>query len=333
MITNYIEALQDAGINLIDIGSSGSLDAKWNPIKETINLVGFDPNKDECARQNGLPSQYKSSLFLPYAVYGKDSVETLYKTKSIYCYSLLRPNTQWLDRFSFHELFDLLGEEPLSVRAIDKIDEVKTFRPDIIKIDVQGLELPILSKAGHLLDSAFYVETETGFVENYVGETTYSKLDGLMQEAGFIMFDMNLNHRIPRNNKFQENPTGNEQILWAEAVWLKDYIDLDRRGHFDVAAFDVTKVRKILTLCSLQGCYDYGLELAEFFHRKGLLPQEELEALSSMDAWRISGPASKVAQPVADLVISDQIKTLAKLLGLLPARLRQAIIKAAEVSL
>jgi len=56
MIQKYIKSLQSYGINLIDIGSSGSLDAKWAPIKELINLVGFDPNKAECERQNKLPS-------------------------------------------------------------------------------------------------------------------------------------------------------------------------------------------------------------------------------------------------------------------------------------
>ncbi len=99
---------------------------------------------------------------------------------------------------------------------------------------MQGLELPILSKAGHLLESAFYVETESGFTENYVGETTFSQMDGFMQSNGFLMFDINVNHRISRNNRFKEHSTGKERILWAEAVWLKDYVALDRQGKFDL---------------------------------------------------------------------------------------------------
>ncbi|MHB8760496.1 MAG: FkbM family methyltransferase, partial [Thiobacillus sp.] len=251
MIFSYIGQLKSVGINLIDIGSSGSLDSKWAPIKELINLVGFDPNREECERQNKLPSQYRSSVFLPYAVHGKDGVETLYKTRSIYCYSLLKPNKQWLDRFAFHDLFDVRGEEAIAVRAIDKIEELNGFSPDVIKIDVQGLELPILSKAGRLLESAFYVETETGFTANYVGETTFSQLDAFMQANGFLMFDINTNHRIPRNNQFKERPTGKEQILWAEAVWLKDYVGLERQGKFDALGLDEPKAKKILTLCAL----------------------------------------------------------------------------------
>lgn len=325
MIKKYISELHQDGINLIDIGSSGSLDAKWAPIKELINLVGFDPNKAECERQSKLPSQYKSSTFLPYAVHGKDSVETLYMTRSIYCYSLLKPNKQWLDRFSFHDLFDLVGQESIPVRAIDKIEELNDFSPDVIKIDVQGLELPILRKSGNLLESAFYVETETGFTENYVGETTFSQLDEFMRANGFLMFDINVNHRISRNNRFKNCPTGKEQILWAEAVWLKDYVALDKEGRFDPKNFTEQKVKKILVLCALQRCYDYGFELAEFFHRKGLLSKQELDALSGAEAWDVS---ETNVLPSAEVSDSEKIGMLARIFGLLPVSLRKAIHKA-----
>lgn len=329
MIQKYMKEIQHDGVNLIDIGSSGSLDTKWAPIKGLINLVGFDPNKEECERQNSLPSQYKSSKFLPYAVHGRDGIDTLYVTRSIYCYSLLKPNKQWLDRFSFHDLFDVECEEDIAVCAIDKIEELNDFSPDVIKIDVQGLELPILSKAGHFLDSAFYVETETGFTENYEGETTFSQLDGFMRANGFLMFDININHRISRNNHFQEYPTGKEQILWAEAVWLKDYVGMDRKGHFDSLAFTERRVKTILTLCALQRCYDYGFELAEFFHRKGLLSRQDLEALRSPDAWEVNSSTVAVEPTSTPIItsppVSERIRVLARILSLLPKRLRRAL--------
>lgn len=332
MIREYINELDGTGINLVDIGSSGSLDSKWDPIKELVNLVGFDPNKEECDRQNKLPTQYKSSIFLPYAVHGKDGVETLYMTRSIYCYSLLRPNKQWLDRFSFHDLFDVKGEESISVRAIDKIVELEDFLPDVIKIDVQGLELPILSKAGHLLESAFYVETETGFTQNYVGETTFSQLDGFMQANGFLMFDINVNHRISRNNKFKEHQTGKEQILWAEAVWLKDYVGLDKQGGLDLKMFNEQKIKKILILCALQKCYDYGLELAEFFHHKGLLSKRELDVLSAFEAWDVHGASASGTVVLENPPVSGKIMILANMFSLLPKRLRKAISRASGLS-
>lgn len=324
MIQSFIDRLGSSGINLIDIGSSGSLDAKWQPIHRFINLVGFDPNAEECRRQNSLPSKYKSSTFLPYAVHGKNGEETLYKTKSIYCYSLLKPNKEWLGRFSFCDLFDVLAEEIISVRAIDQIKELDGFQPDAIKIDVQGLELPILRKATALLDSAFYIETETGFTQNYHGETTFAELDRFMQENGFLMFDINTNHRIPRNNRLKNFPSGREQILWAEAVWLKDYVALDRRGKLDALNLDAAKAKKILILCALQRCYDFGLELAELFHSKGWISSVELHSLSQVEGWNLT---SERGEGEDILSTHSAVSLPTRLFRLLPKRLRQALHK------
>ncbi len=322
IIASYVKQLKENGINLVDIGSSGSLDQKWAPIKELINLVGFDPNKEECDRQNSLPSDYRTSKFLPYAVHGHNGTETLHKTRSIFCYSLLRPNKTWLDRFSFFYLFDVLGEEPISVKAIDEIAELKKFSPDAIKIDVQGLELPILSKACELLENAFYVETETGFTANYIGETTFSQLDVFMQANGFLMFDINTNHRVSRNNKLKEHPTGKEQILWAEAVWLKDYVALERQGKFDSLNIDAIKVKKILTLCALQNCYDFGYELAELFHKKGLLQKHELDALSSPHAWKLGVMCNETNPKYRNSIRTKLIKCIG---GAMPKRIKDAV--------
>jgi FkbM family methyltransferase len=287
MILEYIKDLENVGLNFLDLGSSGSLDLKWNPIRGLINLVGFDPNVEECERQNSLISEYRKSLFLPYAVSTSDGIETLYKTRNIFCYSLLKPNKPWLDRFSFHEYFDVLEEAKIHVKAIDQITELSDFNPDIIKIDVQGLELPILQKSDRFLESAFLVETESGFTENYLNESVFSTLSSFMSVNNYLMFDINVNHRIPRNNSFKDFPTGKEQILWAESVWLKDYIGMFEKGNLDLRIFTEEKIKKILIICSLQKCFDYGFELAEFFSKNGLLPQNDLKNLSHFAAWGI----------------------------------------------
>lgn len=342
-VRNYMEELRSGGINFIDIGSSGSLDEKWNPIKPLINLVGFDPNKEECDRQNRLPSRYRTSIFLPYAVHGKEGIETLYKTRSIYCYSLLKPNKEWLDRFSFHELFDITGEEPIEVKSIDKIKELDGFSPDVIKMDVQGLELPILKKAGRLLEHAFYVETESGFTENYIGETTYSQIDEFMRANGFLMFDINVSHRISRNNKFKDFPTGGEQILWCETVWLKDYIAMDKQNKFIPGLFSDKKIKKILILCALQKCFDFGFELAVFFYRKNLLSKRDLDSLNNLEAWSMpeldmshneyTKNAFVANKQVTSPYISRKLLLLSKLLNLFPYKFIKAIHNASGLTL
>lgn len=277
--------VQCHGLNLLDIGSSGSLDVKWDKLTHIINLTGFDPNAEECHRQNNLATKHRSKVFLPYAIYSETGRRVLYKTESIFCSSLLKPNKEWLARFSFSSLFNVKEEALIEVKAFKDIQELENYEPDVMKIDVQGAELPILAASGQLLSSAFYVETESGFTENYIGETTFSQIDQFMRDNDFLMFDINPNHRISRSNILQDRKTGREQILWAEAVWLKDYIAINNRGNFDDLKLSELKARKVLLLCALQKCYDFGFELAVLFNQKGLIADHELETLSEYESW------------------------------------------------
>lgn len=307
-----IDELSD-GINLIDIGASGNLDRKWKPIESLLNLVAFDPNEEECERLSRQPTKFRSATYLPYAVGGETEEATLYRTKSMYCYTLLEPNTPWLERFTFGDLFEVKGTESIPVRRFADIQELSQLDVDAIKSDSQGLDLQILSNAGPLLDRAFYVETETGFVENCVGETTYAQMDEFMRSQGFLLFDIGTHHRIPRRNRLAQQPSGREQLMWCESVWLKDYVSLANQGatiHVDRA-----KALKTLTLCALQQCYDFGYELACLFRELDLISADELTALGKPAAWRLGGKS------VGDLPVA----AYGYFLRLFPARVRKTL--------
>ena len=303
----HVEPRQiDGGINLIDIGASGRLDRKWRPVQKLVNLVGFDPNQEECERLSLARHNLNSARYLPYAVGGEDQSATLYKTDSIYCYSLLEPKESWLSRFSFGHLFRVNETEPLRTHRFADIPELANLDVDAIKIDTQGLELPILSNAERLLDRAFFVETETGFVENYHGETTYAQIDEFMRDQGFLLFDINVRHRISRDNEFQRCPTGHEQILWCEATWLRDYVAGQNASQ--LTEMTRAKALKVLLLCALQGCRDFGYELAEGFHDRELITADELGQLGRKATWTLQ------ARPIRDTLWST-LGTVTRLLS------------------
>src|SRR5688572_14828411 len=127
------------GINLVDIGASGRLDAKWRPLESLINLVGFEPNVEQCARLANSPTRLNSARYLPYAIGPDDGNQTLYLTKSPYCCSLLKPNHQWLKRFAFGELFEVMGAETVPTCRFADVQEIQSLDVDAIKVDAQGL--------------------------------------------------------------------------------------------------------------------------------------------------------------------------------------------------
>ena len=94
-----------------------------------------------------------------------------------------------------------------------------------------------------------------------------------------LLFDMNNRHRIARRNLFSEQASGREQILWCEAIWLRDYASA--AGKDIAAGLSRAKALKALLLCAQQGCLDFGYELACVFNHSGLLTDSEHESLST----------------------------------------------------
>ncbi len=267
------EAVQT--INFLDIGCSGQIDAKWSSLFCLLSYIGFDPNSEECVRLNKKTHPYQTTQYLPFAISGEAGAQTLYKTKSIYCYSLLRPNSKWLNRFAFGNLFKEVGTEPVQCTTLDILAQEQNLKADIIKIDTQGVELPILKQGGLLLENTFCIEAETAFVEDYVGETTYSQLDEFLRAKGFIMMDLEI-HRASRDNPLALH--GKHQPIWCQSLWLYDFI-----GNSKPVAQE--QALKYLKICQALDFFDYGCELARYFHQIGVLEAESLRYLEDPKNW------------------------------------------------
>lgn len=272
------------GINLIDLGASGTLSSYWSRIENMINLYGFEPNEEECKRLASGDNNFASATYIPLAIAGNSGKYTLFKTRSKYCWSLLEPNEEWLRRFSYSYLFEVESTSEIEAFSLEDVEQIREIDVDAIKLDTQGLELPILENAPSKVKSAFLIETETGFVENYKGESTFAQISSFMKNNHFLLFDLNPNHRISRNNELSEI-SRNQEMLWCEALWLKDYFELENQGKLNI---DKAKALKSLILCANHGCIDYGLELADLFVKKNLINNEEYQNLKNKDSWNLS---------------------------------------------
>jgi FkbM family methyltransferase len=278
-------------ITFVDIGCSGSLDPKWSELFPVLSYIGFDPNAEECERLNKAPHPYQSARYLPYALAGKQGMRTLYKTQSMYCYSLLRPVPQWVNRFVWSDLFQETGKEPVTCTTLDALAEEQGLQADIIKVDSQGLDLEILEAGGKLLESTFCVETEPGLVaQQYEGENSFAQTDEFLRGKGFLLFDIKI-FRVPRKNFLAQK--GKHQPIYCEAVYLFDYVGAGKPPTAEQAL-------KALRIAKVLGCYDYGYELAAFFNASGLIDADTLSYLQKQENWipRRRPPSSRVGKLV-----------------------------------
>ncbi len=150
-----------------------------------------------------------------------------------------------------------------------------------MKLDTQGLELPVLKSAGRFLEESIWIETETGLAENYENETTFDQILPFMNAAGFGLFGINPNHSVSRQNRLA-GFSWNEQLLWCEAVWLRDYRASSREA---LARLTRAKALRALCLYANHGCISFGLEAAALFRDLGLITGAEFDAMERSAAW------------------------------------------------
>lgn len=262
----------------------------------------------------------RSAKYLPDEVGERNGEQDLYLTRSPWCSSLLRPNRDWLERLAFHGLFEVVGTERVNVVNLATVPEVQQHDFDIAKLDVQGMELPILQNSGGLLDQVFAVETETGFVENYEGETTFGEIDPFMRSKGFRMFELTT-HRQPRRNVLGQSFRSTQQLVVAEAIWLKDYIEMARVG----IPHDLTRRKCLAALatCAAIRAYDFGFELLQYFREVGGLGDQDCAGLDRIDQWIL--PSNRWRQRGIDAFIAC--------LMLFPSSLRKMVYESARAAI
>lgn len=105
---------------------------------------------------------------------------------------------------------------PRSDMAVDQ-QEVNTTTLDnlisgpvrVLKIDVQGHEMPVLRGGAKTLSATDAVLLETLFTSLYEGDALFGTLDSAMREAGFVLAGLGEAHRAQG------------RAIWADACYLR----------------------------------------------------------------------------------------------------------------
>lgn len=110
------------------------------------------------------------------------------------CASFLNFNEDLKTEFTGHLLPE---KEMVQIKLLDDVyQENKNLpRPDLIKIDVQGLELQVLKGSKNLLQETKFVVIELSFKEFYKGQDPLWKILQFMDEHHFCLIDFGFEWR------------------------------------------------------------------------------------------------------------------------------------------
>ncbi len=252
-------------IRVIDVG------AQWDPGSPEVYLplvragcasvIGFEPNQAECDRLNAVGGN--GCKYLPYAI-GEGDRRTFRICADSRTSSLYEPNTPLLAHFNnLENPCRVVDRVEMATVPLDRIEEA--HGADYLKLDVQGAEVDVLRGARTVLENVLVVHAEVEFIPLYRDQPLFGDVDALLRGHGFLF------HKFPgfAGRAFQPIVVNNDlnkglsQMLWAEAVYVKSFLDFGR--------LDPVKLLKLaVILHEVYGSYDLcALALRHYDARQG----------------------------------------------------------------
>lgn len=161
----------------VDVGAAGGVPDNWVPHINDVHAVLFDPFHEE-----GSSSSYPSAQVYQTALSDKTGPATFHITRFPYCSSLLEPDHEVLKRYSVASCFDVVKTVQVDCTRYDELPNAPI--PDMIKMDVQGMEYGVLEGFGKHLDHVLGIVLESHFYPIYKEQRVVQDLVDMLGRHG-----------------------------------------------------------------------------------------------------------------------------------------------------
>ncbi|WP_052012808.1 FkbM family methyltransferase [Asticcacaulis sp. AC460] len=249
-------------IRIVDIGASPiDGDPPYAPLLAMgrAQVTGFEPDAAALAALN--LKRGPAETYLPHAV-GDGGRHILHICKAPGMTSLLEPNMPLLELFhGFGAWGRVIATEAVDTVRLDDVPEVRGV--EYLKIDIQGGELMALQNAMQCLQTALLIHTEVEFLPMYVDQPLYADVDRFLRTQGFMIHRFApLTSRAIKPLMIGNDPrAGFSQVLWADAVFVRDITRLDL-----MTADQLLRLAEILH--DVYRSYDVSLHLLKAYDRR-----------------------------------------------------------------
>jgi hypothetical protein len=261
---------------VIDVGASGGIGWYWEPFKDRIRAVGFEPLVAEAERlqqlAHGSKIRYEAAF-----VTGRD-YDALFppELRSDRLASKINDPFQRVSALRAHELLKLNYVEQVfnagaPVQYADRRIVLDEYVPaaehesvDFIKIDTDGHDFPVLLGTEALLQAGgalgFSIEAQFhGASHEYAN--TFANIDRFMRARGFSLFDLDAYHysraALPAPFVYDiPAQTLSGQVMWGEAVYFRDLAlaDYERMWPYEITRERVIKLACLYDVFGLPDC-------------------------------------------------------------------------------
>jgi FkbM family methyltransferase len=260
MLLDLLRKRQDVPLPrlvVVDVGAMPEGTVRYAPLldHDCASVVGFEPQAEQLARlQAASPPTH---TYLPH-ILGKGGPARFHRTRYPGCSSLYEPDPRVIDLFSTIGAagpggnFHVVETSEVQTCRLDEIAGIAP--PDLLKLDVQGAELDVLEGGTETVSRALVIEAEVEFVPLYRDQPLFGDVQRFLRGHGFLLhklIDVGGRGFAPMTSA--PNPyLPVSQLLWADAVFVRDFSDLARYGDEDLlkASVILDEVYRSYDLCA-----------------------------------------------------------------------------------
>lgn len=329
-------------LTVIEVGARGGFEDLWIVYKDQIQLIGFEADEDECIRLNKQSSNNQNKYY-PAILDRNRSLKKFYITSYPPSSGFYKPDQIFWSRFPDYK--NIKVEKTISVDTVNldfflKENHIPTI--DFIKLDVEGAELDILEGAkGILKKSVIGLSVEVEFFPTHIGQSVFSDVDNYLRSIGFILFDLTLNRharKVLSGNSFYKTPgpTIKGQVLWGQAVYLKDAVSELQKSKKSFKFWNRTRILKLASFMELINLQDCAIELMEIANQYKIFLSTQVKKFNDLLTPSLNGKYFSYRSYLSKLKNSQKQKirqasfvnnTLSPIKKLLPRSLNQFIHK------
>ena len=294
IVTTGREILGEQKIVAVDVGAAMGLLPHWEWLDGIAEIYQIEPRADACraleqqnARRQGSEMYHVVETAL--AEHGGEA--TLYVSNAPTGTSLLKPDpgsspdcSDYVDLTYLYPIQEKKIEVSTLTTLMDRMGEQGL---DLIKLDVQGSELPILrgleaSRQNRLLG----VELEVGLHDFYPDQASFSDVVQFLEKQGLELFDVRVArvHRPFQNDHahyqrrvfsvYENSPTISARIWEFDAIFF-------RRKSVLLAQRDPAQLRRMMLVYCTYNFFSEAYSLAEKAEAANILGTDEATRLKS----------------------------------------------------
>jgi hypothetical protein len=223
-------------IGILDIGAMPTSTPRYQSLMDQgcAQLVEIEPNERSL---RSLSDDEKDRFVGAYLGDGDPAVfrDTLFPG----CSSLLVPDPDVIN--TFHTIlcgplngnFTVLRERPVETMRLDDLPDLPPV--DYLSIDTQGSELSILENGTRVLADTLVLESEVEFLRLYKNQPLLGHLQTALDQLGFVLHKLiDIVGRPARGWDATPPLMPVSQMLWADAVFIRDFNNLERFSDTDL---------------------------------------------------------------------------------------------------